>query len=107
MRPETYFVVYGHEALRGGWSGWGIVPELSNIALLGAWIGLLTSSPKLSLLLSTLAFVLALTSPFAYELHIADLRLGFVLWLACPLILGIGAIFEIKERFKADSGELL
>jgi hypothetical protein len=88
--------ILGYETLIYGWSGFGIVPELANVAILAGVIAYCNRYMILASGCAAVAFAFGITAPRVFSAAWSDLRLGYFLWMASFLVLGIFAIFNLR-----------
>lgn len=91
--PEN--VVPGFIAFQYGWIKLGFIPELANVALLVGWICLIRKDPQISAGCGILGVCLGLTAPVTYGIGLAEMRVGYFLWLISNVLLILAAVFQI------------
>lgn len=81
------------------------LPELANVALAIGVIALLLGRIGLAKAMGLLGVALALTAPHFFEVHVADLRVAYFLWLLCMVVLFVATyIHGQSDRGSATDG---
>ncbi|MBV6458385.1 MAG: hypothetical protein HONBIEJF_01512 [Fimbriimonadaceae bacterium] len=90
--------LFGHEVVGNILGLWSIPPQLANVGFVIGLLLLLAGNFKGALIVGGISSGLAALAPFCYGVSVADLRIGFPLWLGSCAVLAIAGLIGEASR---------